>query len=124
VPIAVESAGIPVDFYMKTMHSTSYWSTRRDDQTKHVIDNYAADNYWDMHPEQTVEFMKEVAKPWIAYKVLAAGALKPADGFDYAFGNGADFACVGMFDWQVAEDVSIASEVIARHRQRPRPWRG
>ncbi len=122
--VAVESANLPVDFYMKTFHHTDYWSARRADQTKQVIDNYAVDNYYDMTPQETMTFMKEVKKPWIAYKILAAGAIKPQSGFDYAFGNGADFACVGMFDWQVAEDVALAEEAIAKHKTRARPWMG
>jgi len=120
--IAVESAGIPVDFYFKTLHHTNYWSARRPDQTAHVVDNYGADNYWAMTPTETIEFMREVDKPWIAYKVLAAGAIHPRDGFDYAFKNGADFACVGMFEWQVAEDVELANTIVARHEKRPRRW--
>ena len=122
--VAVESANLPVDFYMKTFHHTDYWSARREDQTKQVIDNYAVDNYYDMTPRETMNFMKEVKKPWIAYKVLAAGAIKPQSGFDYAFGNGADFVCVGMFDWQVAEDVALAEEAIAKNKNRVRPWMG
>lgn len=123
-PIAVETAGIDVDFYMKTMHSENYWSRRRTEQNKSVIDNYAVDNYWDMTPQQTVEFMGEVKKPWIAYKVLAAGAIHPKDGFKYAFENGADFACVGMFDWQVEEDVALAERIIKQYEKRKRPWCG
>jgi radical SAM superfamily enzyme YgiQ (UPF0313 family) len=111
-----------VDFYLKTLHSNNYWSRRRPEQTKAVIDNYSTDNYWDMSPEQTVEFMKEVKKPWIAYKVLAAGAIHPRDGFKYAFDNGADFVCVGMFDWQIAEDVQIADRAVAQAQKRPRAW--
>jgi hypothetical protein len=123
-PIAVETAGIDVDFYMKTMHSENYWSRRRPGQNKSVIDNYAVDNYWDMTPQQTIEFMGEVKKPWIAYKVLAAGAIHPRDGFKYAFENGADFACVGMFDWQIEEDVALAEKVIKKYEKRKRPWCG
>jgi len=86
-PMACEKAGIEADFYMKTHHSTNYWSTRRPEQQKDVIDNYSTDNYWDKEPEKTVEFMKTMKKPWIAYKVLAAGAIHPRDGFRYAFEN-------------------------------------
>lgn len=122
VPIAVESAGIATDFYLKTLHSKDYWSKQREDQSKPVIENYAIDNYWAMTPDETIEFMKEVKKPWIAYKVLAAGAIHPRDGFKYAFNNGADFACVGMFDWQIAEDVKIADRAVAQTKNRQRPW--
>ena len=94
------------DFYVKTFHHTQYWSTRRPDQQADVVDNNA-DNYWDMDPKKTAAFMQEVRKPWIAFKVLAAGAIRPESGFRYAFENGADFICVGMFDFQVEQNVNL-----------------
>jgi hypothetical protein len=66
--------------------------------------------------------MATVNRPWIAYKVLAAGAIRPREGFRYAFANGADFALVGMFDFQVHEDVEIAKAVLAATQKRPRAW--
>ena len=122
-PMACEKAGLNTDFYMKTHHSTSYWSKRQPDQHKDVIDNYNADNYWDKYPEKTCKFMKTMEKPWIAYKVLAAGAIHPRDGFKYAFENGADFLCVGMFDFQVIEDALIAKDILSGTINRERPWR-
>jgi len=121
-PREVEKAKIEPDFYVKTLHHTNYWSKQRPDQTKEVIDNYAVDNYWCREPKETIEYMASIRRPWIAYKVLAAGAIRPRDGFHYAFANGADFALVGMFDFQIREDVEIATQIIAQTQKRQRAW--
>jgi hypothetical protein len=103
VIIACEKAGLKPDFYMKTLHRGDYWSANR--QPQH-------DNIWSVTPEKTIEFMKKVNGPWIAFKVLAAGAIHPREGFKYAFENGADFICAGMFDFQVRENIIIAKEIL------------
>ena len=120
--VEIEKAGSPPDFYMKTLHTNDYWSGRRPDQMKEVIDNYGTDNYWCMDPEQTIAFMAGLKRPWIAYKVLAAGAIAPRDGFTHAFKNGADFVAVGMYDFQIAEDVGIIHEVCQATSGRERRW--
>lgn len=119
---AVEKAGLKPDYYMKTLHSTNYWSKRQPDQMKEVIDNYGIDNYWCMDPEGTIRFFQELERPWIAFKVMAAGAIHPKAGYKYAFENGADFCAVGMFDFQVGENVQIANAVIKATANRERAW--
>ena len=127
VPIAVEKAGIDVDFYMKTLHHGDYWSaTPKEQRVEFNVDSgspYDHDNIWSVSPERTIEFMKEVEKPWIAFKVLAAGAIHPSEGFEYAFANGADFVCVGMFDFQITENALIAGDKVSANLNRQRPWR-
>ena len=87
-----EEAGIPTDFYMKTLHHRNYWSYRPEEpKIVPIIDNYAIDNYWAMTPEDTIAYMESISKPWIAFKTLAAGALNPEEGLRYVFENGADF---------------------------------
>jgi hypothetical protein len=66
--------------------------------------------------------MKDVEKPWIAFKVMAAGAIPPQDAFRYVFENGADHVLAGMFDFEIAEDVRIANDVLSKV-SRVRPWR-
>jgi hypothetical protein len=82
------------------------------------------DNYFDFDPAETIRYMGTLPEPWIAFKVLAAGAIKPEVGLKYAFENGADFVCLGMYDFQIVEDVNIALNVLEKINDRQRPWRG
>ncbi len=109
------------EFYVKTLHHGQYWSCRRPDQKLDVVEN-DADNYWDLEPQRTIDFMAGLETPWIAFKVLAAGAIRPESGFQYAFANGADFICVGMFDFQVEANASLARKLIADNLNRDRAW--
>ena len=114
VILACEKAGVNPHFYMKTFNSKRYWSAGPKERHDSVFDEM---------PDRTIEVMKTVPRPWVAFKVLGAGAIEPREGFEYAVSNGADFLCVGMFDFQVAEDAHIAQEVFAKFKERLRPWR-
>lgn len=106
-----EKAGLEVDFYVKTFHQQDYPSV-----------NLNHDSRWCARLEELIEFMAKVEKPWIAFKVMAAGAIPPQSAFQHSFNNGADFVLAGMFDFEIAQDVQIASRVLANVK-RSRPWR-
>ena len=78
---------------------------------------------WCINAEETVEFMRTLTKPWIAFKILAAGAIAPRQAFAYAFSSGADFIAVGMFDFHINENCELTRRLVAREKNRPRPWR-
>ncbi len=106
--------GIKPDFWVKTLHHHNYWSAHPDAEWK--------DNMYCFKPQETIDFMNSLEEPWIAFKVLAAGAIKPQEGFQYAFDQGADFICVGMYDFQIVEDVNLVNETLTKVN-RTRPWR-
>jgi hypothetical protein len=125
-----EKEGLRPDFYIKTLHHDRYWSAHPKENRRYMEmfekespnhDQYH-DNLFCHNAEETVAFMQTVKVPWIAFKVLAAGAIPPEEGFKYAFDNGADFICVGMFDFQVRQDAALARQAIAGAQNRKRPW--
>jgi hypothetical protein len=127
VPKACEKHQVPCDFYVKTLHSGDYPSAAPRDLQKEYgwLDGGPGwyDNMWCINPEETIAFMQSVAKPWIAFKILAAGAINPRQGFAHAFRGGADFVGVGMFDFQIEENCELVRRLVEREKDRPRPWR-
>ncbi|HUX94234.1 MAG TPA: DoxX family protein [Bacteroidales bacterium] len=128
VPEVCVANGINPDFYMKTFHTNKYWSATPIDPSNPEMPlegedhNMAHDNIWCMSDKVVKDFFKKNETPWIAYKVLAAGAIKPEDGLKHAFSSGADFACVGMFDFQVVENANIAYTLLNAPMERERRW--
>ena len=101
-PMTCKAEKVDLDYHFKTINTAKY---QCDD------------------PGKVAEFMKDEATPWIGFKVLGAGVVNPTMGFKYALKSGADFMCVGMFDFQIADDVKIVKSLFARGIKRDRPWR-
>jgi hypothetical protein len=131
MPMACEKNKVNPDFYVKTFHMDRYWSATPKDNRKeydwmkanasdHEANN---DNMWCNNPEETAAFMETVEKPWVAFKVMAAGAIHPQVALSYAYRNGADFIIAGMFDFQIEQDVKLALEALRKTANRKRPWR-
>ncbi len=76
-----------------------------------------------LFPEKEIDFVNKTTVPVMGFKVLAAEAIEPKDGFQWAFDNGADFICVGMFDFQVVNNVNIAIDCVNKTK-RTREWYG
>ena len=104
-----EKANIDVDFYLKTIHHHKYPTA-----------NIQYDSCFCPEPDRVLSVMQNVKKPWIAYKVMAAGAIPPKDAFQFALNGGADFILAGMFDFEIAEDARLLRDVYGKvKRTRP-----
>ncbi len=127
---ACEQNKLDPDYYVKTFHDDIYWSATPEegrkeyDWMRRTSDDHDANNdsMWCNNPEETAAFMETVDKPWVAFKVMAAGAITPHRAFPNAYRSGADFIIAGMFDFQVEPDVKIAIASLKKLDQRARPW--
>ncbi len=131
VPMTCVENGIETDFFMKTFHHDKYWSAQPKDNRSEFMHNLDEssydraqyhDNMWCASASDVTAFFQKCKTPWIAYKVLAAGALNPEEAFTYAFENGADFICVGMFDFQVIPNANIVYNTLSGELKRERQW--
>ena len=98
--LMAEERGIPTDFYHQCVYQP---------------ENYGRD-CWDL----AMETIRRLDKPVVAYKVLAAGRVEPAQAFPELWRNlkPKDGLCVGIFPKdkpeQVAEDTSLVRQLSAR----------
>ncbi len=130
VVIESEKYKVDPDFYFKTFHHDRYWSvTMKEYREEYCWYNgrssepgHYNDNMWCIDSEQTAEVMRNVKAAWIAFKVLAAGAIHPQQGFSYALKHGADFIVVGMLDFQVEQNAQLAKQILRKLDKRDRPW--
>jgi hypothetical protein len=137
VPMALDKAGVKPDFYMKTFNSGNYWSAGppmepdpkwKPTETELAQAEYGTwgshNNLWETTPKQTAAFFAKISVPWMGFKILGAGALSPRDAFTYAYKNGCDFLCVGMYDFQVADNANIAKQLLQDKEKlgRTRAW--
>jgi hypothetical protein len=131
VPMACVENGIECDFFMKTFHHDKYWSAISSENRSEFMHNLESssiqrnqfhDNIWCPSAEKVSDFFKTCKTPWIAYKVLAAGSINPEDGIKFAFENGADFVCVGMFDFQIIPNANIVYNTLNSGLKRERAW--
>jgi hypothetical protein len=94
---AAEKAGFPTDFYFQCL--------------------YRPDTYLKEDRDRAVATIREINKPVIAYKILAAGRLPAQEAFEFAFRHIAakDGVCVGVFPKNkpdmIAEDVGLARKL-------------
>jgi hypothetical protein len=98
---ACAQAKIDPDFFMVTVNQVGYYCSPA---------------------VEVAQFMSAIPKPWIGFKTLGAGRANPPGGFRHAFQRGADFIAVGMFDWQVRDDVAHVQEMLAKGIDRDRSW--
>lgn len=130
--VRCEEQGIIPDYYMKTLHHDRYWSAHPvENRTSYEVmggcspdHNKFHDNMFCAFPDKDVAFVERTKIPVMGFKILAAGAIEPRDGFNWALQNGADFICVGMFDFQVVSNVNTAIDVLANLKDRKREWYG
>ncbi|MDH4270601.1 MAG: twin-arginine translocation signal domain-containing protein [Candidatus Aminicenantes bacterium] len=86
----LERRNFPTDFYYQCLYNVS------------KTNDYSA-----AEREKAVATIKELEKPVIAYKILAAGRLPASEGFEYAFNHIArkDGVCVGIYAQKAIDQI-------------------
>ncbi len=86
----LERRGFPTDFYYQCFYNVS-----------------RTNDYSEAEREKAMATIKELEKPVIAYKILAAGRLPASEGFEYAFNHLArkDGVCVGIYAQKAIDQI-------------------
>ncbi len=116
-----EKHGVDADFYIKTFHHHSYPTGPKPEEIKGPTGEIPG--YWCSNPDDVARVMQDVKKPWIGFKVMAAGAIPPEQAFPYVVKQGVDHILAGMFDFEIETDAKLARKAFAENRKRKRPWR-
>ena len=98
VHVAVEREKLPTDFYFQCF--------------------YIPDGKWaETDPAEAIEAIRQIAKPVIGYKILAAGRRPAEEAFRFALGNlrPSDGVCVGMFPKHDAEQLATNVKLTLRY---------
>ncbi|MDO5567450.1 MAG: hypothetical protein Q4G59_12385 [Planctomycetia bacterium] len=124
--LGVVKHGIVPDFWMKTYHTNNHYSALYGEGGTFVSKEFGKvvrtkGSYCPDAPAVR-QFMENRPEPWIAFKVLAAGAIHPKQGFKHAFEGGADFICVGIYDFQMIDDANLCNDILDGKLNRTRPW--
>ena len=86
----LERRGFPTDFYFQCIYDASRTS-----------------DYSTAEREKALATIDKIAKPVVAYKILGAGRLTPAEGFEFVFNRikRKDGACVGIFAREAIDQI-------------------
>ena len=86
----LERRGFPTDFYYQCFYNVS-----------------KGNDYRAAEREKAMATIRELDKPVIAYKILAAGRLPASEGFEYAFNHIArkDGVCVGIYAQKAIDQI-------------------
>ena len=86
-----------------------------------VVEN-RADNYWDLDPRKPSPSCRKCRSHGSPSRSSPPAPSGLSPGFKYAFENGADFICVGMFDFQVEQNVALVRNLLPQMQNRERAW--
>jgi len=117
---ALESKGWPIDFYMACFYRTT---RLEEDFQKEIGVEPVGETYLSTDPERMCKVIRQVQKPCLGFKILAAGRRcdspeQVRQAFEFAFQNmkPIDAAIVGMFPRlsdQIGENARIVKEICA-----------